>query len=67
MTSPCMNCKNRNITCHCNCAQYNEFREKVDAYNDKVRRNQELDAMPTHHTIKRRYNTGGKGGTYARD
>ena len=35
--SPCKNCKNRKLACQDHCPLYKEFKEKLNAMNEKKR------------------------------
>ena len=52
---PCRGCNNRKVSktenCHCSCADYKHYRNKVDEYNKKEREAKELIYMLPFHKV----------------
>lgn len=36
--SPCMKCEKRAVGCHDTCKEYQEYKKKLNIWNDKVRK-----------------------------
>lgn len=36
--NPCYKCKDRKVGCHATCERYSEFREKLEEFNKRKRR-----------------------------
>ena len=36
--TPCQDCKDRHVGCHSTCKRYEEYRTKLDEYNEKHRK-----------------------------
>ena len=47
MTVPCLNCvaPKRHAGCHGACKEYKEYKEKLDRYNEQVRKEKERNRM----------------------
>lgn len=37
-TSPCKDCKDRNLACHSTCAAYNEYKRGLESEKEKIKR-----------------------------
>lgn len=35
--NPCRDCSDRHLGCHANCIKYNEWKNRLNKYNDHVR------------------------------
>lgn len=60
MTSPCMDCLERNIGCHGKCEQYAAYRDKRDAINQAIYEAKEREDIVIQNHInlnKKRYGT----------
>lgn len=51
LASPCLNCGDRNITCHSKCAKYAEFRKRNDELRKLEFEQNRLNAMQKEEMI----------------